>query len=826
MKGQCSKVVLFDNDGNVASKGPDSSVNLQWNSYWSQSIIPWDLQDDVYGFKVFAKTPLPAALPPNLGSECAITLFHKEWYMGTSQTVTSSNVMGKHWLLTGDWSGSSWKASGFCDTVVFFNNYNGKGCKLSNPKNKIFKSQTDIMRPDKFGMGKQDYWKPCGMLVYAKPPRMHTHTECPMRKKKTFDFSPQKSVITDSKITPQNTFCQVEAYDASSATTSQGKYSYFEKNPTDALVFKGKVEFKQQLQSSENLSKKCSSDSFCGSGGECKAKDTQISGVEEKLCFSKSVSPKSSGTIACSQCDAPCPKGTTKVMVERVDMGNIGSGVKSKSVNICGADPTTLRCHAVVNNKNWLTLGGGANTGVHSSSRSFEVTVGKGKVTVSTPSGGSTSGAIDLSFNCMKCVMPKSGPLRKTVRAYDRVVRTTDYIPFQGYSRIQLYPNPNSDAFSTSNTEGAWGFASVSRGKSQGNGLGAWCLDYWPDSGQTTSPGTNVGWGWGLFSAKCHETVEKNDNQLFALDPETDQLLVVHKDSPKPKCVTQLPRDDNGYFWPNDPKWVKDGYAYYLHGLYISVEDCLPVDTAQTASGGYLPRSGAGSSTTAAGPVSREGQRWRKVSQGGGRYKFQNMRSGLCLAQFTSQGYNYPSNCHTNSEAANACTNSYNGNPYGGYYGWNRSPPPGNSEAHLIVGTMNCGHDSVFSFFDRGDGEVRKGDEGNVMPGLTIQQKYQWQILSKEQQRMSKLLQIADSTKPREKNTNVLEHKDVTFFFKKGDNVHASSKFGCTVGEVQSCTKTSCSVKVGGNTQTVSLSELSPADQDWPRIDQVKKPTE
>jgi hypothetical protein len=1078
LKGQCSRVELIANKPGIhggtywkqkeLDKYGDSNEAWKWNAYWSQKSAPYHIKQNVFGFRVFPKAPLPASVPATIGQECTLTVYANTWYRGTKKVYKSSNVMGQKFVWGArPFSPRSWVATGFCDAILFYSqkvHVNGgyfPGCIITNPKNKLVRSTTDPERPDKFGDGDteadmdKDKSGFCGALVYTKPPKPHTNIKCPNRHSKVFKWKKDEKSMKDKTITKENTFCQEQAFELeeNKSQLGQRKASYIQKLQTDAIVSKHKIEFKQQWQNAKFQGYSCTDNSgvigctgdmckcsgtvpwpdqlvwkggkfvkgtekqphdgecrepksgdsegygnssppknfrkdcwdkcggkkgqgktctFCGTGLCCRwgwkkngcngkmglrKSHTCVPNPKQTKCYSKVTPPTEAGKVKCSQCGKPCPKGTKKVMVEKVTIGKSTGG--KKTVKLCGAKSTTLRCPAIVDKDNWLTEVPADREGVlRSSEDKFDVKVGNGEVTVTKRFSnqgkkGSQGWNYDLSFNCMKCVKKGNGPIRKEVQAYDRVRRTSHHISFQSFSRIQLFPNLNKDwsppstwsheqkSWKYLNRPQAYGMGIKNEGKDCwsdckqffygsswdwkrcpkfcGTGFCAktgrwdedrnyykkngfigwrgnsqhtcirdsnyfkgteekkridkkspWCLEYFTKSGKKTDSGRWEGDGWGLFVAPCHKPpLKKRDAQKFSLDPHSKQLQVISR-SGATKCVTQLPRDYHGTFWPGDPKFKKGWGDRYLVGRYITVDNCKPVgstpnpensDRFGCGGNALVKKEGKDKSGVKCDAITPEGQIWNKIAptdcsiknpktgkyvkstpsnkmkmkklyksmglsltslESRCAYKLQNERTKLCLALYPTASFN---NVHSHS--CKKCS-----------YDWAKQYwlPNGTGKYkkmkdHIIVGSAICDSVNVFRYRDQGDGTIRKGEIGHVATGLTNQQKYQWALLPKASKKRSQLLTVIGTTKEKTAHlahkakafTAILKQSDVEFSFVKGDRVHAGTeefKNTCTVGVVQTCWKIKpsgvmCSVKFGYHFKNIPGKDLSPADQDW-----------
>ena len=135
----------------------------------------------------------------------------------------------------------------------------------------------------------------------------------------------------------------------------------------------------------------------------------------------------------------------------------------------------------------------------------------------------------------------------------------------------------------------------------------------------------------------------------------------------------------------------------------------------------------------------------------------------------------------------------------------------------------------MFWYKDLEDNTIRKGDTGTVKPGLTIQQKYQMQLLSRAAQTRAQAgsLDVTDTEPARKDRSSTLYPKDLKFHFKKGDRVHLNNQWNkCRVGKVESCYKTKqrpnrdtnmvCKVTISNKLETLPMDNLTPADADWP----------
>jgi len=247
----------------------------------------------------------------------------------------------------------------------------------------------------------------------------------------------------------------------------------------------------------------------------------------------------------------------------------------------------------------------------------------------------------------------------------------------------------------------------------------------------------------------------------------------------------------------------------WITGRYVGVADCLPTDTTQTASGGVISRSGA---------VTREGQMWEKYDESGGKWKLRNLRTKMCLALYPTKGSNNDDGTVTKGEIVD--------------------------EKHIIVGLAKCTASNVFRWSDHEDGKVAKGDEAEVQPGMTLQQQYQYKLLPKAKQEAIDNDQITvfnteagqqrcydapvtgnsarggSTTRECETKVATLASTNFLFWFNQGDHVYSSANSDkCTKGTVTSCSKTNfnCVVQFGGQSKTIELSTMSPADAIWPR---------
>jgi hypothetical protein len=296
--------------------------------------------------------------------------------------------------------------------------------------------------------------------------------------------------------------------------------------------------------------------------------------------------------------------------------------------------------------------------------------------------------------------------------------------------------------------------------------------------------------------------------------------------------VTLLPRythrNTNKNFWPTDEKWASDYGEDWMKGRYVSVEECLP----QERHGEYYAISESGAINEHLchkmyGNDERcltvEGQMWEKYSdttpQAGGRWKIRNPRTGMCLAMFPTECINEYKHdrrdCWADSGSpAERATTGFVSN-----HATMRTPDDGK---HLMVGLDVCDSWRVFSWTDHEEGKIGKGETAEVDPGMTLQQRYQYRLLPTAAQVAYENGAITAFNKEpgKEDKTATLLPSDFDFWFEPNDSVYSSVNSNeCTVGKVTSCSKSDfkCQVNFDGQTQTVDLSTLSPADAIWPR---------
>jgi hypothetical protein len=203
-------------------------------------------------------------------------------------------------------------------------------------------------------------------------------------------------------------------------------------------------------------------------------------------------------------------------------------------------------------------------------------------------------------------------------------------------------------------------------------------------------------------------------------------------------------------------------------------------------------------------------------------YKLQQHRTGMCLAMFTEKGKQYSKQYHFGED-------------------WKHM------RTHMIVGVSDCSNQNVYWFREAEDIGFKLGHTGKVTPGMTVQQKYQMQLLSKFAQDNAKYMTVTDKTadkKARDKASDefkkagpnskglsraawqrakltkgsdmkfdgydvngdgyvskkeylkgktravaaTLEQKDLLFYFREGDRVRSSDNFDkCKVGVVKWC---------------------------------------
>jgi hypothetical protein len=275
------------------------------------------------------------------------------------------------------------------------------------------------------------------------------------------------------------------------------------------------------------------------------------------------------------------------------------------------------------------------------------------------------------------------------------------------------------------------------------------------------------------------------------LDPVSSELKMM-SETGDPKCVTALPRNYHGTFWPTDPKWNKKWGMKYLTGRYVTVANCKfgqRMYPENKIDSDKFNCEMSGSSKCE--PVTREGQMWAKIDQKDCQirnpmtgefteytpdnvkkiklvykendllyeeipqvrcaYKFQNRRTKMCLALFVTKGDNAD-----------------------GVYEYRTMTNPIFSDTRLIVGTAACNDNNVFWYKDREDSTVRKGDRGKVMSDLTIQQKNQMQMLDDKLQWQEKLGQMTVNNievNKTNRTSPALFPSDVTYAFETGDYV-------------------------------------------------------
>jgi hypothetical protein len=290
----------------------------------------------------------------------------------------------------------------------------------------------------------------------------------------------------------------------------------------------------------------------------------------------------------------------------------------------------------------------------------------------------------------------------------------------------------------------------------------------------------NDGENYGIYAAGCqvaHPEEMNDDAQSFMYDPKTQNLLVYNpKVDVKPLCVTAMPRDKAGYFWPTDPKWRNNKYGDYgtqkggdaIVGNFLTAETCLATSKAQTQVDTEVCQS--------CNPVTREGQMWTLK----GDY-FEHPRTKNCIG--------------VQKKAEKGKNNEW------------------------VVGLSRCSN--ALKVYDREDGRIKKGERAVVTPQLSDAEKYQYVLLKDSAvQALRNNLDIRNLEKGFENNTAVVTKEEVEFDFIDKDYVHRQGG-ACSVGQVKgNCTASECVVSFsdvnGGKYVKYKPSDLSPADANWP----------
>lgn len=842
MKGRCAEVKLWDDDQWSGDASETADADRQYPLYWSKRDLPDDLEDDVGAIKVQTmprSTEEP--IPPALSSHCKLTFYGKKNYLGEKAVYETYNAYGE-FIQIGSWRQfGSFMAEGFCNKVVlYYNPRDGGTCDSSSAKNKPFQSQTGLSNPDTFGVsdlthhgfsygGYKDAL--CKILLFAKPPLSHhDYLFCPHRIERKVDFTKGLVSWDNKRVSPNTFFCQKPFFQEGKTSCSEGT-CYHRTHEVSGSVREGKVVFLEQPTGALRMNEMCTHDKQCGTG-KCIEKEERVYSTvgtetswrleKRKRCKSEFVAPLVAGQLDCAECAKPCPKGTSQVVLEEIFIGSHKDTKKgnfaarsTKSVNVCHATVDTLRCPTDVSHMNWIAKP--VFRGSYTRDKlKFKITVSDGKVSAKrtdNEGGGLDRGwSLDLKFNCMRCITESNGPIRTTLRHGDVVIRTTDPKPFvEGFSRWKAHVINSQYHY----WDGDYCLKHVFPTTKSKNCIGTSSSKKVCE----TDVFTNAGQGYGLVLAKCLPLDNKDSvNQMLRFDPRSGNIIILDNNQIEPMCITALPRDHSGLFWPTDQTWVNNGYSWkWIEGTYVSVETCLPTDIPTTAFGYEVKETTDKiKKVTKTRGVSREGQMWEMVPKHDNKnvINIRHKRTGMCLGHFTE-------------------ASGYNDGPtyYAGDYP-NTLKPTKQVDHEMWMGLQNCkfGEDKVYWFADAGDSLINKLDIGKINAEVSMSEKYEKILMPSDSLGTkdalgNRLWTVATYKKFDGSNSSprqaTLTAKDVAFTFSPGDNVHEKSQ-GCTVGTVINCTNLSCQVK-GLKAATYTSAELSPAEADWPKGDAQKK---
>jgi hypothetical protein len=319
VRGRCSKVELYDNDGgqrdNIKESTTDSKI---MTFYWSTDALPNDLENDVGAIKIFARPPITTIVPPSLENVCTLRFYSDDWYVNKVSEFTTSNVVGELFNLNGK-SVKSFIARGMCQNLLLFSSTGG--CKLDNDNNKAFASLTDLNNADTFGIGRLSKYeldeKVCKVLIFAKPPQVHPYVQCPVQLPKDFSYNAGAKFIVNSVVKPTQTFCTRQNFNEVGRKCSESNGCYDRADQVDGIVEEspnvGKIRVAQQPKGVVKVGFGCKSDSECGTGS--------CLGLAAKVCTGLWQNPAKSGSLQCQQCEAACPKGTIEVRPNVVNFG-------------------------------------------------------------------------------------------------------------------------------------------------------------------------------------------------------------------------------------------------------------------------------------------------------------------------------------------------------------------------------------------------------------------------------------------------------------------------------------------------------------------------